>query len=122
MAMHEKTRNVFFVFLGVIGLLLKRHYGGPCQEIIFSYGGNISASFATYFVVSNLRLQMKFRSLLTAAMALTIVELFEISNGFGLMTNTYDPFDLVANAAGILLAWMVGALTDGFIKRRMNRG
>lgn len=120
--MHEKTRNVFFVFLGVIGLLLKRHYGGPCQDIIFSYGGNISASFATYFVISNLPLQMKFRRLLIAGIALTIVELFEISNGFGLMTNTYDPFDLVANAAGILLAWMVGALTDGFIKRRMNRG
>ena len=47
----SKARNVSFVLLGVAALVLKRHYSGPFVEIIHSYTGNVSASFAVYFVV-----------------------------------------------------------------------
>ncbi|NLP10251.1 hypothetical protein GX408_07625 [bacterium] len=52
--MREEAKNVFFVFLGVTGLLLNRQYCGPCQELVACYGGNICASFALYFMIANL--------------------------------------------------------------------
>ena len=51
MTKSSKVRNVFFVLFGVAALILKRYYAGPFVEIILGYGGNISASFAVYFVV-----------------------------------------------------------------------
>lgn len=39
-----------------------------------------------------------------------VVELFEVTNGFAVMHNTYDPVDLVANAAGVGLALAVDAV------------
>jgi len=102
--MLTKARNVFFVLLGVAGLVLKGHYSGPYQQGVRSYGGNIAASFAVYFVVTHLPLNPRFRKLLTTGLALAVVELFEAFNGFGVMTNVYDPADFVANAVGIAMA------------------
>jgi hypothetical protein len=42
-----------------------------------------------------------------AGLALTVVELFEAFDGFGVMTNMYDPFDFFANALGVGLAVVV---------------
>jgi len=47
-----KTRNVLFVLVGIAGLLLKRHYAGPFQELVYSYAGNFCVSFAVYFVIA----------------------------------------------------------------------
>ena len=44
---------------------------------------------------------------LTALIALLIVELFEVLNGFGVMTNIYDEVDLLANLLGILFAFSI---------------
>jgi hypothetical protein len=41
---------------------------------------------------------------LAAGTALAAVEAFEVFNGFGFMSNVYDPFDLLASAAGIGMA------------------
>jgi hypothetical protein len=41
----------------------------------------------------------------TALAALLAVEAFEITDGFGVMSNTYDPLDLLANALGVAAAW-----------------
>ena len=118
------VRTVFFVLLGVAGLVLKRHYSGPHPDVVHDYGGNVAASFAVYFVMSNMRVPLHFAlsglrlrlhpsygRLLTAAAALLVVELFEVTNGFGVMTNVYDPMDLVANVGGVALALAVDALT-----------
>jgi hypothetical protein len=35
---------------------------------------------------------------------LAIVEAFELTDGFGVMTNVYNPFDYLANALGVALA------------------
>ncbi|MCU0406948.1 MAG: hypothetical protein MUE64_08270 [Ignavibacteriaceae bacterium] len=48
----QKVRNVLFVLLGVLFLLLKHGYSGPGQEIVQSYSGNFSISFAVYFLIS----------------------------------------------------------------------
>lgn len=108
-----KGRNVFFVLVGVAALLLKGHYSGPYQESVRSYGGNVAASFAVYFVVSHLRFHSKSRRWVTAGVALAVVELFEAGNGFGVMTNVYDRVDFAANAVGIALALAIDCVTPG---------
>ncbi len=99
-----KTRNVAFVLLGIAVLLLKRQYAGPLQEIVRAYAGNLSISFALYFVFMNLNVRLAIRKLVAALLAFATVELFEVFNGFGIMANTYDPIDLAANAVGVSFA------------------
>ncbi len=106
----SKARNVSFVLLAVAALVLKSHYSGPFLEIIHSYSGNVSTSFAVYFVVRILTTGWRHGRFVTAGVALLIVELFEVTNGFGVMTNVYDPVDLVANAVGVVLALVLDTL------------
>lgn len=111
--MLTKGRNVFLVLVGVAGLVLKGHYSGPYQEAVRSYGGNIAASFAVYFVVSHMRFHWRSRRWVTAGVALAVVELFEAWDGFGVMTNVYDRGDFAANAVGIALALAVDCIAPG---------
>ena len=120
--MLTKGRNVLFVLVGVAGLVLKGHYSGPYQDAVHSYGGNIAASFAVYFVVSNLRFHWKSRRWVTAGVALAVVELFEAGNGFGVMTNVYDRVDFAANAVGIALALAIDCITPGINGRTTDEG
>ena len=53
--------------------------------------------------------------------ALAIVVLFEQTGGFGVMSNTYDPLDNAANAAGIALAVLLDALTAPLIRPAARR-
>jgi hypothetical protein len=107
-----KARNVFFVLLGIAGDLLKRHYSGPGWQVIHDNGGNLAVSFAVYFVATNLPLYHRSKRLVTAGLALAVVELFEVLDGFGVMTNVYDPFDLLANLGGVVLALTLDILLD----------
>jgi hypothetical protein len=104
-----KARNVFFVLLGVAALMLKKHYTGPLQELVHSYGGNIAVSFAVYFIVFHLPFHLGPKRLFTAGLGLATVELFEALDGFGVMANVYDPADFAANGVGIVLALGVDA-------------
>jgi hypothetical protein len=106
-----KFRNVLFTLLGVIGLLLKGRYTGPYRELVHSYGGNITVSFAVYFMLANLQLRCRFRRLATAGLALAAVYLFEVTDGFQVMSNVYDVWDLAGNAAGVALAIAADAAT-----------
>lgn len=68
--------------------------------------GNVSASFAVFFILAaaappTLPSPATAR---IAAIALAVVQAFELTNGFGIMTNVYDPLDLVANTIGVALA------------------
>lgn len=105
-----KARNVLFVLVGIAGLLLKRHYAGPFQELVYSYAGNFCVSFAVYFIIGFAIYPSGLKRLLTAVLALGVVEAFEAFNGFGIMSNTYDVLDFLANAAGIALAWGVDTI------------
>ena len=104
MLKNEKLRNVIFILLGVLLLLIKPHYSGPFADIVRSYLGNFSISFAVYYIISFYSRQWKINKPLTALIALLIVELFEVLNSFGVMTNVYDEMDLLANLFGILFA------------------
>lgn len=96
------ARNLLFVFLAIALFLLKGRYSGPFQELIYSYAGNVTVSFALYFVFLKLCLMSPgYGRLIAAASVLACVESFELFNGFGFMANTYDPFDLLANAIGV---------------------
>lgn len=53
-----------------------------------------------------------------AIIALLIVELFEATNGFGVMTNTYDRFDFLANALGVALGVAVDLTASRISLRR----
>ncbi len=100
-------RNIVFVMLGVAVLVFKRHYSGPFEAVIHAYAANVSVSFAVYFNLLNVPLQPRYKRLWVAGLALAAVELFEVFDGFGIMANVYDSMDLVANAAGVLLALVV---------------
>ncbi|MBK9096615.1 MAG: hypothetical protein IPM14_00565 [bacterium] len=106
----QKVRNVLFVLLGVLLLLLKQIYNGPGLEIVKSYSGNLSISFAVYFLISFSSDYWKQNKLISAIISLTIVELFEITNGFGIMTNVYDIIDLFVNLIGVIFALAVDQL------------
>ena len=117
MLKNEKIRNVIFILLGVLLLLIKPHYNGPFLDIVKSYLGNISISFSVYFIISFYSRHWKMNKLITALIALLIVELFEVLNGFGIMTNVYDNMDLIANPFGILFALSIDLLIKNVFQK-----
>ena len=106
-----RVRNVALAVLGAAVLVLKQSYHGPLEEFVYSYAGNFSVSFALYFAAINATEKYIRPRVLAASATLLAVELFEITNGFGVMTNVFDRFDLLANAAGIGFAFLVDAAT-----------
>ena len=114
------------MLLGVGGLVLKGRYSGPAHDLVHSHGGNVAASFAVYFWARlatapllaadrarrESRLGPKLPRLLAAGLALVIVQLFELFDGFGVMTNVYNRVDFAANAAGIAIAFALDAASS----------
>ena len=107
-------RNVLFVLAAMVVFLMKAHYQGPLSEIFHNYGGNFTASFAVYFVMRIALIDPGYGRSIAALAALLVVEAFELTDGFGIMSNVFDPLDLLANAAGIGLALVV----DWLARRR----
>jgi hypothetical protein len=106
----EKVRNILFILLGVIILVLQQNYSGRYVEIVKSYAGNLSVSFAIYFLISIVADKWKNNKLITAGISLIIVTSFEVTNGFGVMENVFDPIDLFVNLIGIILALLLDHL------------
>jgi len=111
-------RNVAFAVIGAAALVLKGAYSGPLQEVVHSYGGNFSVSFALYFACVNATRDYRRPRLVASLITLAAVTSFELTNGFGFMANVYDPIDLVANAAGVGFAVLVDLLSGRFIRSR----
>jgi hypothetical protein len=108
----KRIRNLAFILFGVLVLIFKRYYSGPLEEHVYAYGSNISVSFAIYFIfLIGLEFLPQTR-LLAVSGSLIIVELFELTSGFGFLSNTYDPMDYIANALGISLAIVADLLLD----------
>jgi len=105
------VRNVVLVLLGAAALIVKPRYHGPLAQAVHDWGGNFAVSFATYFLACIAASRLGLGRLVAAASALLIVEAFEVTNGFGVMSNVYDPADLVANAAGIGVAFLFDLAT-----------
>ena len=117
MGLSYRARNTFFVLLGVTALVLKSRYSGSFSDVVFSYGGNVTASFSVYFIVRLAPLGRLNRAA-SVVIALLIVELFEATNGFGVMTNIYDSFDFVANVLGVALAVAVDVFASHVSRNR----
>ena len=108
----KRLRNIIFILTGVFVLVFKRYYNGPQQELVLSYASNISVSFAIYFIALLAFDRLVHARLLAVFGSLLAVEVFELTNGFGFMSNVYDPRDYLANALGITLALVVDLLLD----------
>ena len=107
--------------LGVLSLVMKRHLavlGGP---LVHDYGGNVAASFAAFFVLKLPFADARFRLAAAAALALVAATLFEFTDGFGFMSNTYDPGDYVANMVGVGLAIVVEGIAALVVRRASPR-
>ena len=117
----EKARNVLFVLLGVVALVLKGSFVEPSAGIVHRWGGNLAVSFACYFLASIPPVRTRHRKLVAAAGALLAVEAFEATNGFGIMSNVYDPVDFAANALGVGLALMIDAALGRYTARRARK-
>lgn len=116
----ETIRSVTLALLGVAGLVFKSAYNGPSQEIVSAQGGNFAVSFALYFVAVTAASRHDLGRIAAAAATLLAVETFEATDGFGVMTNTYDRFDFVANALGVAVAVVVDLVSREFLKRHRN--
>lgn len=115
-----KYRNVAFAVLGAVALVLKPAYHGPLEGVVYSYAGNFSVSFALFFAAINTTERYRRPRLTAAVSTLLAVEAFELSNGFGLMVNVFDPMDLLANAVGIGVAVLVDLATAKLCNSRRD--
>jgi hypothetical protein len=111
-------RNVVLAVAGAAVLVLGSAYSGPFAEAFQAHSGNVAVSFALYFAALNATARYQRPRLLAASLTLLAVELFEVTDGFGVMANTYDPIDFVANAAGVGLAVIVDLGTTRVLRRR----
>ncbi len=123
MTRSHRTRNLIFIFLGVLVLLFKSYYAGPCAELFYRHGSNFAVSFAVYFIAQLGFYSLPYPRMVSAAGALLAVELFELTNGFGVMIDFYDPWDYFANALGVGLALGIDLLINRSLKKnRMESG
>lgn len=113
-------RNTIFVLLGIAGLVLKSWFSDYLPDFVLNYAGNLCISFAVYFIVRLASAKMRFNRVIIAIIALLIVELFEATNGFGVMSNTYDRLDFLANALGITLAIVVDISTERVLRNQIS--
>ena len=114
-------RNVVMALIGAAVLVLVPAYDGPFGEVLWAYGGNVAVSFALYFAALNASTRYRRPRWLAASATLLAVELFEATDGFGVMANTFDPIDFVANAAGVGLAIVVDVVTTPILRGRHER-
>ncbi len=117
----DRKRRVALVLLAVGALVLEHSYGGPRAELVHSYAGNLTASFASYFLGAIAAASLRLPTAAAALFALLAVEGFEITNGFGVMTNVYDPLDLVVNAVGVGAGMLVDHATGRWALRHATR-
>ena len=100
----RRFRYLIFILLGVFVLLFKRYYTGSFAELIHKHGSNFSVSFAIYYIARLGFRSLPYPILLSVVGSLLAVEFFELTNGFGVMSNVYDSWDYLANALGVTLA------------------
>jgi len=100
-------RNVIFALLGASVLVLEHSYAGIGERFVHAYAGNFVVSFALYFALLGAVHRFRYPRPLAAVVVFVIVTAFEVTNGFGVMANVYDPLDIAADAAGIGFAVLV---------------
>jgi hypothetical protein len=115
MSTRVRARNVLMVLAGVAGLLMKSWFAASLGGLAHSYLGNLAVSFAVYFLVS-IAAGNRLSRFMIGVIALLVVEIFELADGFKIMANVYDPFDYLANALGVALAYSVDVVSGRIIR------
>jgi hypothetical protein len=115
MSTRLRTRYVLMVLAGVAGLLLKGWFAESLGDLADFYLGNLAVSFAVYFLVS-IAAGNRLSRLMIGVIALLVVQLFELTDGFKIMANVYDPFDYVANALGVAVAYLVDIVSARLVQ------
>jgi hypothetical protein len=115
-----QKRNVLMVLAGVAGLLMKRWFSDSIGELAYSYVGNLTVSFAVYFLVL-IAAGSRLNRVTIAVVALLVVGIFEWTDGFGVMANVSDPFDYLADALGVALACSVDVISARIIRAKAGR-
>jgi len=110
MSTHLRARNVLLVLTGIAGLLVKGWFAETVGDLAHSYLGNLAVSFAVYFLVS-IAAGARLNRLMIGLIAFVVVGSFELADGFRIMANVYDPFDYLADALGVALAYLVDVVT-----------
>jgi hypothetical protein len=108
--MHSKARNLIFVGIGIIGLLFSRHYSGPFENMISSFGANITFSFGAYFILKLSKLRLFNNKFINGGVIFLGVSLQEIAQGLHVCSGTYDPLDFLFNTIGISIAIFIDML------------
>ena len=111
-------RNVVLAVLGASVLVLKSSYHGPFADVLNAYAGNVAVSFALYFAVINATAKFGRSRLVATALTLLAVQLFEVTDGFGVLENVSDPADFIANTVGVGFAVIVDIATGRALQRR----
>jgi hypothetical protein len=104
MRINDMFLKVILIILAISAFILKSQYQGPYQELVVNYGSNILISFVIYLLLSLYAEINDINRFIVFIIALTIVELFEVTNGYGFIKNIYSSLDLLANFIGIMLA------------------
>lgn len=107
----HRARDLLLALLGILALLLKYRLARFGGVLVHDYGGNLAASFAAFFILKLPAVPSRFRLAIAAVLTLLATQLFEATNGFGFMSNIYDPGDYLANAVGVGLALGVEGIT-----------
>lgn len=117
----ETIRNVALALVGALGLVLKPAYGGPLEDVVQAYGGNFAVSMGLYFAALSAAWRYGLGRTAAAAATLAAVEAFELTNGFGVMANVYDSFDLIANAIGVAVAVVIDFTSSRLLVKMTGR-
>ena len=102
--MTRQLRNLICIAVGSAGMLFSRHYSGPMAGLFHDYGANGFVSFVVYFLLTYFRLPLGASKLANAGYALVVVWGQEAAQLAGLYPGTYDPLDLLVDAAGVGVA------------------
>src|SRR5512139_3872009 len=114
MSTRLRARNLLMVLAGVVGLLMKGWFAESLGDLAHSYLGNLAVSFAVYFLVS-IAAGNRLSRFMIGVIALLVVEIFELADGFKIMANVYDPFDYLANAVGVALAYLLDIISPRLV-------
>ena len=107
----EKIVYISYIILGVLFLLICRHYAGPMKDFVHSYGAGLSVSFGGYFIFKFFRLPPKASRSMNAVYVLLVTSASEIAQGLGWYRGTFDYKDFIAYAIGSSLALAVDLLS-----------
>ncbi|MDO8516689.1 MAG: hypothetical protein Q7S33_01055 [Nanoarchaeota archaeon] len=102
----------------VIGSNYSKEYHGAMENIVHSYGHDITLPLGTYFLAKLANNPLGKNKLVNASYVFLGCSAFEIAQGLGWYGGTFDPKDFLAYATGAGLAVAIDKIT--FRNKKIN--